>query len=301
MLPRCLSASAAVTPIISSAFPTRPLARLLQSTSLRTLATASTHFKHRPLSSRLGVSKCVTASTSVTARTMSITASPSSCSSSLSIPSVDGTFFLLCDIQETFRGKILGYEKLIATSKFLMQCAETLDVPVIVTEQRPFKPTVGELLPFIEGKEHVQSFSKSRFSMMTDEVRQCLKSDRFTNRKHALLFGIEAHVCVLQTSLDLLREGYTVHLVLDAISSQNEVDRQAAMERYRTEALKQRGVDGAGTLILTSAESFLFQMLADAQHPKFKSLLPFMKELAATKKGGVAPSATANNGQPAKL
>lgn len=81
-----------------------------------------------------------------------------------------------------------------------------------------------------------------------------------------VLFGIEAHVCVQQTALDLLRMGYDVHVVADGTSSQNESDRAFAFER-----LRQCGA------FITTYESVLFQLLGDAKHPHFKLVQPIFK------------------------
>lgn len=104
--------------------------------------------------------------------------------------------------------------------------------------------------------------------MLTDEVVAKLKE--FPQRRHVYVFGIESHVCVLQTCLDLLRQGYIVHLVQDANASQRLSDHLTAQKRLEHE--------GA---IVTTTESAIFEILQDAKHPKFKALVPFIKELAA--------------------
>ena len=217
--------------------------------------------------------------------------------SALDAPTDSNTLFFVCDIQETFRGKILDYEPLIATSLFLVKIANVLGIPCVTTEQKPFKPTVTELSAAIDPAQHANHslFKKSLFSMLTPEVTALL-STQHPSRKHVVLFGIETHVCVLQTTLDLLRRGYIVHVVVDAVSSQNGVDRATALKRMEAEASRSAQADpakGRGVLHLTTAESVLFEILRDAQHPKFKELVPAMKELSQIKKGGVAPSAAA--------
>ena len=94
-------------------------------------------------------------------------------------------------------------------------------------------------------------------------------------RTHVVLFGIEAHVCVLQTAMDLIRHGYTVHLVSDTVSSQNICDREAAFDRFRSYGQK---------LLYTSAESVVFEILKDAQHPKFKDIARVVKDFATRRK-----------------
>jgi hypothetical protein len=145
-----------------------------------------------------------------------------------------------------------------------------LDLPVVFTEQYPkaFKHTVPELLPFTEG---VPVFEKKQFSMLTPEVEEHLKGlglnmgdsevEAVEDESHVVLFGIEAHVCVKQTTLDLLERGVNVHLVGDAVSSQRPLDRSLAMF----------ALTGAGAAI-TSVESLMFELVQSADHPKFKDI-----------------------------
>ena len=79
--------------------------------------------------------------------------------------------------------------------------------------------------------------------------------------------GGEGHICILQTTLDLLKRGYAVHLCVDAIDSQRAEDKEIAMNR-----LMQSGA------VLTTSESVLFQLLGDAKHSKFKDTQGFVKQ-----------------------
>lgn len=85
--------------------------------------------------------------------------------------------------------------------------------------------------------------------------------------KSVLIVGIESHVCVLQTTLDLLENGYDVHVLADGVSSCNAGERKVALEKMRQ----------AGAQI-TSSESALFQLLTDASHPNFKAVSALIKE-----------------------
>lgn len=102
--------------------------------------------------------------------------------------------------------------------------------------------------------------------MVTDEVYQAVHA-AYPERKSAIVFGIETHVCVQQTSLELIEHGYEVHLVVDGVSSQRPHDREVAIRR-----IAQSGA------FLTTSESILFELMNDAKHPKFKELLPLFKE-----------------------
>jgi nicotinamidase-related amidase len=88
-------------------------------------------------------------------------------------------------------------------------------------------------------------------------------------RQDVILCGIEAHVCVLQTCMDLLDKGYKVHLVVDGISSQRAFDRQVALQRMEQEGAK-----------LTTSESVIFQMAGSADHPHFKAISSIAKSMA---------------------
>jgi hypothetical protein len=101
------------------------------------------------------------------------------------------------------------------------------------------------------------------FSMMTEEVTAYLET---LNKQQVLLCGLEAHVCVLQTAMDLIEQGKEVHLICDAVSSQRPHDRAVAMER-----LKDIGVH------FTTAESVMFQLLKTAAHPQFKACSKLLK------------------------
>jgi isochorismate hydrolase len=99
--------------------------------------------------------------------------------------------------------------------------------------------------------------------MMTEEVTGYLES---LNKEQVLLCGIEAHVCVLQTAMDLIAQGKEVHVICDAVSSQRPHDRAVAMER-----LKDVGVH------FTTAESVMFQLLKTSAHPQFKVCSKLLK------------------------
>eukprot|EP00540_Astrosyne_radiata_P003279 CAMPEP_0116846740 /NCGR_PEP_ID=MMETSP0418-20121206/14015_1 /TAXON_ID=1158023 /ORGANISM="Astrosyne radiata, Strain 13vi08-1A" /LENGTH=111 /DNA_ID=CAMNT_0004478045 /DNA_START=206 /DNA_END=537 /DNA_ORIENTATION=+ len=94
--------------------------------------------------------------------------------------------------------------------------------------------------------------------MITEEVSQYLAT---LKRSSYILFGIEAHVCVQQTALDLLEEGHDVHIIVDGVSSQQPIDRQVALSR-----MSQAGA------YLTTAQSAAFMLMQTADHPNFKAV-----------------------------
>ncbi len=98
---------------------------------------------------------------------------------------------------------------------------------------------------------------------MTEEVRSTLNNidDDFSDKDNIVLFGIEAHVCVQQTCLDLLEEGKNVHVVVDCVSSQQPYDREIALQRMAS----------AGAY-LTTAQSLAFMLMQSAEHENFKAV-----------------------------
>eukprot|EP00462_Mataza_sp_D1_P007459 CAMPEP_0175120286 /NCGR_PEP_ID=MMETSP0087-20121206/536_1 /TAXON_ID=136419 /ORGANISM="Unknown Unknown, Strain D1" /LENGTH=220 /DNA_ID=CAMNT_0016401715 /DNA_START=60 /DNA_END=722 /DNA_ORIENTATION=- len=180
-------------------------------------------------------------------------------------PTAATSAFFQCDIQEVFRPVMANFSQLEATAKFLNTVAKELAIPVLSTEQIPFI-TEGKNTPPCLRDDHITFFHKKLFSMCTDEVKGWL-----TERpgvKDIYLYGIETHICVLQTSLDLLRMNYNVYLVVDAAFSQRDCDRTVALNR-----LERSGV------VLTTAESAVFEILGEAGTPVFKACLPAVKEL----------------------
>lgn len=171
----------------------------------------------------------------------------------------------ICDIQERFRPLIYRAESVIARSSLLNEAAKHLKIPRIATLQYP--RAFGNMVPEIDLESTAAStcktFSKQKFSMMTDEVEA---SFRGLNRKQVLICGIEAHVCLLQTALELLESGVDVYIACDAVSSQRPHDRTIALNRLQS----------AGA-VLTSAESAIFDIMRTADHPSFKAISQLTK------------------------
>jgi len=171
---------------------------------------------------------------------------------------------LVCDVQERFRPILCGGEAAIATTRLAVRGASVLGMPVVVTEQYPKAlgrtvPEVRECLP-----EGTKTHEKLRFSMCTEDVREELRRLRVSQ---VLLCGVEAHVCVVQTALDLVRDGMDVHLLVDAITSQRSLDRAVAMRRMLR----------AGC-VPTTAEMALFEMLGEASGDTFKAISKLVRE-----------------------
>ncbi|KAI0662925.1 Isochorismatase hydrolase [Cubamyces menziesii] len=176
------------------------------------------------------------------------------------------TVFFVCDIQTRFRPLIYGFDHVVATSRKMLKLAKVLEVPVLITEQNPraLGGTAPELDPAPLGKLFLGNYTKSAFSMAIPPVTSVLRQHDF---KSIVLFGIESHVCVLQTALDLLALGYDVHVLADGVSSCNRDEVGTALSRMRQ----------AGAQITTS-ESAAFQLQVDANKPNFKAFSTIIKE-----------------------
>lgn len=167
---------------------------------------------------------------------------------------------LVCDMQERFRPLIHRNESIIQTCKLMTSVSKELDIPIVVTEQYPkvFGPTIKECFADQSHLDSLTKYPKKLFSMMTPEVSDYVKTldvDTF------ILLGIEAHVCVQQTALDLLERGHEVHIIADGISSQQSYDREIALQRMVN--------SGA---YLTTAQSAVFMLMQSADHPNFKAV-----------------------------
>ena len=170
---------------------------------------------------------------------------------------------LLCDIQKHFSSLIYKTDTVVSTAQFLTSVGKALDIPIVATQQytKAFGPTVPGCFADADDLKSTPIFEKKLFSMMTPEVLDHLAQPNMKDRASFLLFGIEAHVCVQQTCLDLLEMGHDVHVIVDGVSSQQPIDREVALQRMA----------GAGAY-LTTAQSASFMLMKTAEHPNFKAV-----------------------------
>ncbi|XP_052381056.1 isochorismatase domain-containing protein 1 [Oncorhynchus keta] len=175
------------------------------------------------------------------------------------------TVFFCCDMQERFRPAIKYFGDIISVGQRLLQGARILGIPVIVSEQYPkgLGSTVQEM--DLTGARLV--FPKTKFSMVLPEAEAALAD--LPGVRSVVLFGVETHVCIQQTALDLLARGFEVHMVADSTSSRSMMDRMFALER-----MARTGI------IVTTSESVLLQLVGDKEHPKFKEIQNIIKASA---------------------
>ena len=165
----------------------------------------------------------------------------------------EGAVLLLIDLQERLMPVIADHEAVIARAVRLAEAATLLDVPVRATEQNP--AGLGPTVPPLAGYPQ-QVLAKTTFSAAGDPGFAALLPEG-----QVVVAGVEAHVCVLQTVLDLLAAGRRVVWAADATGSRDPADRAAAIDRARWH----------GAEIVTS-EMVLFEWLRDARHPRFREV-----------------------------
>ncbi len=203
--------------------------------------------------------------------TTNTTHSPTHPHTRTSIIKPQNTILFICDIQETFRNKMFNWSELITVASGLTRIGKILDMQIIVTEQQPFSATVQEI-DLVTHSDKVLLYKKTKFSMITPELQLFLNKNYV--HENIILYGLESHVCVLQTCIELIRLKYTVYLVIDGIGSQRQQDHTTAIQRLIQEGVR-----------VTTSESIIYELLGDAKHDKFKPILSVVKELAKFKSG----------------
>ncbi|MDP3560835.1 MAG: hydrolase [Legionellaceae bacterium] len=170
----------------------------------------------------------------------------------------DKSCLLLIDVQEKLTPFVMNTDNLIANCRWLMRLASELDVPLLVSEQyrRGLGQTVEPLRELMPGKTDID---KVHFSCFRDQ--SFTKHWQLINKKQAVIAGIETHVCVLQTALDLKAAGTDVYVVVDAVSSRHTMDHQFALERMRQEGVQ-----------LVTREMVFFEWIEQAGTSAFKAL-----------------------------
>ena len=168
------------------------------------------------------------------------------------------------DMQEAFRPVIPDFSEVAARIAKAVQGARLLEVPVIVTEQYPrgLKHTAEEIVPHLpSGSEAIEKMCFS--SCGADKFQAELIS---RNIKQVIVVGIEAHICVTQTVLDMLSKGLEVHLLVDCITSRKRESKEVALAR-----MVQAGA------VPSNLEMALFEMMRGADSPQFKAVQSLIK------------------------
>jgi nicotinamidase-related amidase len=176
------------------------------------------------------------------------------------------TGLLVIDVQEKLLAKIPTADTVVRNAAFLIDAARLLDVPVQATEQYPkgLGPTVPELAQRLPERPDKLAFSCCAVPSVVAALRRGARSK-------VVLAGIETHVCVQQTALDLLALGFQVAIPVDAVGSRYAVDHEYALRR----------LEKAGA-ILTTAETVVFEWIGGADHPRFKEVSNLVKSRSSS-------------------
>jgi len=177
----------------------------------------------------------------------------------------DKAVLVVIDIQERLVTAMPQkvYVRLRNTVAMLAEAAKVLGVPVVTTEQYP--RGIGHTVPELAELCSEKVVEKVSFGCCGEP--DFLAAIKETGRSQVLVTGMEAHVCVYQTVLGLLEDGYHVHLVRDAICSRNKIDFLSGVANAAE----------AGAVV-TTAETVLFQLLQDSTHDQFKAISKMVKD-----------------------
>ena len=174
----------------------------------------------------------------------------------------DETLLLIVDMQQKLISNINGNQQIIFNIKKLIDTCNLLNVRIAITEQNPLK--LGMTLESVLENNKYPKFEKLEFS--------CSKNDRFINYikkydfKNIIVCGIESHICILQTSIDLLQKGLNILIPRDAIGSRNDIDNDTAFLRLIS--------SGA---VASTTESLICELCKSANRKEFREISKILK------------------------
>jgi nicotinamidase-related amidase len=177
----------------------------------------------------------------------------------------DQCALVVVDIQEKLLPPIFQKDQLVRNSKLLIRAAGVLKIPAIVSTQ--YAKGLGKTVPEIASLlPETEAIDKDRFSCFGSDAFCTLLKRLPGNRNTLLLCGMESHICVMQTALAALREGYLVHIASDAVSSRTEWNWKIGLERMR-----------AAGAVISSTEMIIYELMRSSSSPAFKEMLQYLK------------------------
>jgi len=170
---------------------------------------------------------------------------------------------VVVDIQERLFPHINEHEQLDKNTQILIQGLKALGVPLLVTEQykKGLGETIGGIANLVKDDPH---FEKMAFSCCDEP--SFMEALETSTKRVVILAGMETHICMLQTAVDLKERGFTPVIVEDCVSSRTANNKRIAMERFRNEGI-----------IITSYESVLFELCRVAGSDAFKTISKLVK------------------------
>lgn len=177
----------------------------------------------------------------------------------------DQCALLVVDIQEKLLPPIFQKEQLVRNSQLLIRAAGVLKIPALVSTQ--YAKGLGKTVPEIASLlPETEAIDKDRFSCFGSEAFCTLLKRLPGNRSTLLLCGMESHICVAQTALAALHEGYLVHVASDAVSSRTEWNWKIGLDRMR-----------AAGAVISSTEMMIYELMRSSSSAAFKEMLPHLK------------------------
>ncbi len=178
---------------------------------------------------------------------------------------IEDIALLIIDLQDKLIPTIYGAEKILTNIEALIKTAKIYGMPILLTEQEKLGTTVPEIKDVLRNFNSYEPIRKLDFSCYrNEEFRRILKD---TNVSKILVCGIETHICVSQTALDLMQDGYGIRIPRDATSSHTREDFETAIERLRD--------SGA---VITTTEALIYELTGRAGTPEFKRILELIKD-----------------------
>ncbi len=176
----------------------------------------------------------------------------------------DNAQLIVIDMQEPFLRNIFEQERVIANVSALIQGATVLRLPIVSTTQYAERmggvaPDIQKLLPPLHSPFDKLTFSSYASPAFVSEVQRA-------GRKQVVLCGVESHICVCQTALEMTAAGFQVHVAVDAVSSRTEANWRLGIDKMRQ-----------GGVLMSSVESALYEMLHEAGTPEFRDILKIIK------------------------
>jgi nicotinamidase-related amidase len=185
----------------------------------------------------------------------------------------DQCALIVVDIQEKLLPPIFQKDQLVRNSKLLIRAAGVQNIPALMTTQ--YAKGLGSTVPEIASLlPETEAIDKDRFSCFGSDAFCSLLKRLPGNRNTLLLCGMESHICVMQTALAALREGYIVHIASDAVSSRTEWNWKVGLERMR-----------AAGAVISSTERMIYELMRSSSSPAFKEMLPHSEGVGLAKPG----------------
>lgn len=187
-----------------------------------------------------------------------------------SVAEQDQAILVIIDVQERLAAVMARREGVLAATVLLLHAAMISEIPIMVTRQYP--KGLGDIEAVLA--ETMEGGAVGRYTVMNaDKVAfDCFKEPSFTEsvcatgRRQLVIAGMETHICVAQTALSGLREGFDVHVVSDACCSRDDDAHASALQRL-----------GNAGAVVTTSESVAYELIGEAGTPDFKRLLAVVK------------------------